>query len=51
MSENSFNNEDGLDLFDELNSLYEDELTSNEPDRGTDALLDELNPEQKEAGF
>ena len=49
MSENSFNNEDGLDLFDELNSLYEDELTSNEPDRGTDALLDELNPEQKEA--
>ena len=49
MSENSFNNEDGLDLFDELNSLYEDELTSNEPDRSTDALLDELNPEQKEA--
>ena len=49
MSENSFNNDDGLDLFDELNSLYEDELTTEVPDKGADALLDELNPEQKEA--
>ncbi len=43
-----FNN-DGLDLFDELNSLYEEELQADTSVRSADSLLEELNPEQKEA--
>ena len=42
-------NDDGLDLFDELNSLYEEELQADTSVRSADSLLEELNPEQKEA--
>ncbi|MCR5200292.1 MAG: UvrD-helicase domain-containing protein [Saccharofermentans sp.] len=44
-----FNTEDGLDLFDELNSLYEEELENEQSADGADALLSGLNAEQKEA--
>ena len=33
-----FNTEDGLDLFDELNSLYEEELENEQSAGGADAL-------------
>lgn len=44
-----FHNDDGLDLLDELNSLYEEELIQDQPVRSADALLEDLNQEQKDA--
>ena len=43
-----FNN-DGLDLLEELNSLYEEEQKNDPSLRNADALLDELNDEQRTA--
>ena len=44
-----FYNDDGLDLLDELNSLYEEELAQEQPVKSADSLLEDLNQEQKNA--
>ena len=44
-----FYNDDGLDLLDELNSLYEEELAQEQPVKSADSLLEDLNQEQKDA--
>ena len=44
-----FYNDDGLDLLDELNSLYEEELAQEQPAKSADSLLEDLNREQKDA--
>lgn len=44
-----FMNSGELNLFDELSSLYEEELEAEGPAMTADALLTDLNPEQKDA--
>ena len=44
-----FYEDDGLDLLDELNSLYEEELAQEQPVKSADSLLEDLNQEQKDA--
>ena len=44
-----FDNNGGMDLFDELSSLYDQELESDGQVRSAENLLDSLNDEQKDA--
>ncbi len=44
-----FMNDDGLDLLDELNSLYDEEVAADNTIKSADALLTDLNKEQMEA--
>lgn len=44
-----FDNDEELDLLDELSGLYEEELNNDDTVRSADALLDDLNAEQRQA--